>query len=373
MKSRLWLAVLGLGIVAGLVTTYRVFTTGFVLYAKTDILVWTLPIATYIFFSLTSSGLAFVSSIPLVFGIKRYAPIEKRTVFLEIAVLCAGFVCLILHLGSPLHTIYFLLSPNPASPLWWLAMLYGLYLVALVASFWAMHSAQASKALGTLVFVIAIGTSTSLGWLVGMTDARPVLNPTFLSVYFPITAFACGLAAVLLFSIASSYFADSSLSEQQTELFNEIAKMFGVVTGVVLVLFAWRAITGGISSSEVEFAAFKHVMRSFSYQVEIWLGLVLPFILMLIPSMRATTWGKVAAASLLLAGMFFGRLELVLSGEVMPLGPMAEGQPQFVNYFPTISEIFVTLFGLATMLLIYTLGERYLRLDRTVEQASGES
>ncbi|NNL75905.1 MAG: hypothetical protein HKO68_06185, partial [Desulfobacterales bacterium] len=65
IKIQLWYGLLGLGILLGLITAYRVLIgTGFVLYAKTDILVWTIPIAAYVFFSLTSTGLAFVSSIP---------------------------------------------------------------------------------------------------------------------------------------------------------------------------------------------------------------------------------------------------------------------------------------------------------------------
>ena len=106
IKIQLWYGLLGLGILLGLLTAYRVLVSpGFVLYAKTDILVWTMPIAAYVFFSLTSSGLAFVSSIPVVFGIKRYQPLEKRTAFLEIAVLFAAFTCLLLHLGSPWNAV----------------------------------------------------------------------------------------------------------------------------------------------------------------------------------------------------------------------------------------------------------------------------
>lgn len=367
MKFRFWLVILGLGLVAGLITAFRVFTTGFVLYAKTDILVWTLPIATYIFFSLTSAGLAFVSSLPMVFGVRRYEFIEKRTVFLELAVLAAGFACLILHLGSPLHTIYFLFSPNPASPLWWLAVLYGIYLVVLLASFWSIHTLRASKLFGALVFLVAIGTSTTLGWLVGMTDARPALNPMFLSAYFPVTAFACGLAATLLANLAAANFLDSSLSRRQWEALDELSKIFAVAVGAVLVLSLWRIIAGGISSTQVEFAAMKRMLGSLSFQMEFWLGMVLPLILLLIPAIRRSTLGKATACVSLLAGMLFARLELVLSGEIIPLGQMAEGQPSFVTYWPTSSELLVTVFGLSILLMIYTLGERYLGLDYALE------
>ena len=80
MKLNLWIGLLFIGILIGLWATFRIYTVGFSLYAKTDVLVWTLPLSTYIFFSLTSAGLAFVSSFPVVFGIKRYEVIEKRIV-----------------------------------------------------------------------------------------------------------------------------------------------------------------------------------------------------------------------------------------------------------------------------------------------------
>ena len=73
------------------------------------------------------------------------------------------------------------------------------------------------------------------------------------------------------------------------------------------------------------------------------------------------------AGVLFLVGMFAGRLEFVLSGEIMPLGAMAEGQPMVVGYMPTIWEVFVALFGLSVMLLAYKLGDRYLRLEEVPE------
>jgi molybdopterin-containing oxidoreductase family membrane subunit len=359
----LWYGLLGLGILLGLLTVYRVFTAGFVLYAKTDILVWTMPIAAYVFFSLTSSGLAFVSSIPVVFGIKRYQPIEKRTTFLEIAVLLAGFTCLLLHLGSPWNAIYFLFSPNFGSPLWWLGMLYGLYLVVLLVSFWRMHTAQVSKGLGVFTLIIAISTSTVLGWLFGLPDARPVYNANFLAMYFPLTGFASALAAVLLFGLAYHRFSQNPMGEDEKNLYDDIGKLFGVVMVFTLIFFIWRTIVGGASASAIEFAGFRHMLSSGWYHLALWVGLVIPLLLISISSVRKATWGKFTASVLFLVGMFAGRLEMVLSGLVMPTGPKGEGQPPFVSYWPTIWEVFVFVFGLAVLLLVYTLGERHLKLQ----------
>ncbi len=367
MKLQIWIGLLGLGILLGLMTVYRVYTVGFVVYAKTDVLVWTLPLASYIFFSLTSAGLAFVSSIPIIFGVKRYEAIEKRAIFLELAVLIGSFVCLVLHLGSPLHVIYLLLSPNPASPLWWLATLYTIYLVIIVSAFWRIHTARSSKILGVLIFLIAIATSTTLGWLMGMTDARPTLNASFFTMYFPLTAFISGLAAMLLFSLVTAYFSNREITQEKNTLYNELARMLGIAAGLVLILFLWRSIIGGISSTAEGYLAFKNIIGSIPYNIELWLGLFIPSLLMLVPSIRVTVWGKVTAGALLLIGMFAGRLEFVLSGVVRPLGQMAEGRPEFISYMPTISEILVVAFSLSIMLLIYTLGERFLKLEELPE------
>ena len=368
IKIQLWYGLLLLGILLGLLTAYRVLvSTGFVLYAKTDILVWTMPIAAYVFFSLTSSGLAFVSSIPVVFGIKRYQPLEKRVAFLEIAVLVAAFVCLFLHLGSPQKLYYYLFSPNLASPLWWLGMLYGLYLIVLLLSFSKMHKAGASKGFGVFTLIIAIATSTALGWLFGLPDARPVFSANFLAMYFPLTGFGSALAAVLFFSLSYYHFAKIPLSEGDRNLYDDLCKLFGFVMALTLVFFLWRTIVGGASATAVEFAGFRHMLGSGWYHLALWVGLVIPLLMLAMASVRQTTWGKVTAAVLFLLGMFAGRLEMVLSGLVMPIGPKAEGQPPFVSYWPTIWEVFVFVSALAALLFVYTLGERHLKLSEVPE------
>ncbi|MBC8439818.1 MAG: polysulfide reductase NrfD [Deltaproteobacteria bacterium] len=367
MKLRIWIGLLGLGILAGLITTFRIHTEGFVVYAKTDVLAWTLPLATYIFFSLTSAGLAFVSSIPIVLGLKRFEVIEKRTIFLEFSVLIGSFVCLILHLGSPLKVIYFLLSPNLTSPLWWIGTLYTIYFIIIVTAFWQRHTARTSRTLGILIFLIAIATSTTLGWLMGMTDARPLLNPSFLIMYFPLTAFVCGMAALLLFSLATAYFSNKEISPEKNDLYNELARIMGITAGLVLILFLWRSIIGGVSSTAYEYSTFRHMIGSISYNTELWLGMLLPCVLMLARSIRITGWGKIVASASLLIGMLAGRMELILSGLVRPLGQMAEGRPEFVTYMPSLSEVYVVLFGLSVILLIYTIGERYLKLEELPE------
>jgi molybdopterin-containing oxidoreductase family membrane subunit len=286
---------------------------------------------------------------------------------LEIAVLVASFTCLFLHLGSPWNAVYYLISPNLASPLWWLGMLYGLYLVVLLLSFRKIHTSKIGRGLGIFTFIVAVATSTALGWLFGLPDARPVFSANFLAMYFPLTGFASALAAVLLFSLAYHHFAKIPLSEGDTQLYDDLSKLFGVVMALTLVFFIWRTIVGGVSASAVEFGGFRHMLGSGWYHLALWVGLIIPLVLIVMPAVRQATWGKITTAVLFLVGMFAGRLELVLSGLVMPTGPKAEGQPPFVSYWPTIWEVFVFVSALAVMLFIYTLGERHLKLSEVSE------
>ena len=364
-----WIAALGIAILAGLFTAYKVVTVGHVIYGATNLLFWTLPLATYMFFALTSTGLTFVASIPLVFGIKRYEPVAKRAVFLAIAALVAAFVSLLLETGSPLNMIKYLTSPNLTSTLWWMGTLYGFYLVFLLATFWKMHAGQASKALCILAFLFAIAASSMLGASIGLTEARPAFFGAFMPVYFLLTALLGGLAAIVLVSLAYHHFARGGLPEDQASLYNELGKMLGLVIGIALLFFAWRTIVG-LSATYPEFVAFEHIVGSWPYHFELWLGLVVPLILMLIPSVRATIIGKVAASVLVLLGMFAGRIELLLAGQIIPYGPMAVGLPEIVTYTPTIWEWLVVAFALAAMLLLYTLGEQYLKLEPAPKTAS---
>ena len=64
-----------------------------------------------------------------------------------------------------------------------------------------------------------------------------------------------------------------------------------------------------------------------------------------------------AGSVLALIGAFVMRYEFVVAGQIYPNIP--EGLP---SYWPTIMEVFVVSGVVATFLLVYTLGDRFLPL-----------
>ena len=56
-------------------------------------------------------------------------------------------------------------------------------------------------------------------------------------------------------------------------------------------------------------------------------------------------------------------MKILIAGQSHPIGPKAEQFPRVLNYYPSIWEWLVALLAVAVILFLYTLGERYLKLE----------
>ena len=200
-----WMAVLGLAVLIGLYTTYKLFADGHVLFNTNDVIIWSLPLGVYIYLALASSGLTILAALPLVFGIRKYEPFAKRLVFLAIATLCGAFVSIGLELGNVFHMIYIMLSPNFSSPIWWMGAIYSVELVVLVVKFALMHKGDwhsgFSKFLATASFLLAIVAPLMIGSVFGITESRVTYFGPVMSIYCLLMAFMSGTALFLFYSL----------------------------------------------------------------------------------------------------------------------------------------------------------------------------
>jgi len=367
----IWLGVLGIALLAGLVAGAFIFMQGHVLFNANDVLIWTLPLGVYIFLALSSSGLTLLSALPLVFGIKKYEPFAKRLVFLAIATLCGGFVAIGLELGSIFHMIYIMLSPNLSSPIWWMGAIYSVELAVLALKCWKMHTgdyhSSLSKLLGTASFVLALIAPLMIGSVFGLTESRATYFGPMMSIYCLLMALLSGTALFILYSMVVGRVTGSASSgEYAAVLYDEFTLILTYIAGVVVVFTVLRF----IMESATTIPAFL-VYHQFAHAFGVWhgihlevvMGLFLPFVLLLIPSVRQSAGGKIVTSGLIFLGALFMHMEILLAGQSHPVGPKAEQFPQYVQYVPSVWELLVLVFALAVMLLLYTLGERYLKLN----------
>lgn len=367
----IWLGVLGVAILAGAVAGAFIFMQGHILFNANDVLIWTLPLGVYIFLALSSSGLTLLSALPLVFGIKKYEPFAKRLVFLAIATLCGGFVSIGLELGSIFHMIYIMLSPNLSSPIWWMGAIYSVELAVLALKFWKMHTGDYhsgfSKLLGTASFVLALIAPLMIGSVFGLTESRATYFGPVMSIYCLLMAVLSGTALFILYSLVVGRVTGAASSgEYAAVLYDEFTLILTYAAGIVTAFTLLKIIIESSTTipAFLVYHKFEHLFGSIGvFGTEVILGLFLPFILLLIPSVRGTAGGRILASALIFVGSLARHMEILLAGQSHPVGPKAEQFPQYVRYVPSGWELLVLVFALAVMLLLYTLGERYLKLN----------
>jgi len=366
----IWLVVLGIAILIGLYTALKIFIQGHGLFNTNDVIIWSLPLGVYIFLALTSSGLTLLAGVPLVLKAKKYEPFAKRLVFLAIATLLGAFVAIGLELGSVDHMFWIFFSPNFSSPIWWMSFIYSVELVVLIVKFWRMHKGDwhsgFSDALGIISFLLALIAPLMIGSIFGITESRVTYFGSMMSVYSLVLGLLSGTAMFLLYSMIFRRVTGDGAVERQTPLYNEFTVIFAYVAGIAVVLSLVKfAIESASTVPEfLVYHKFEHAFGAWrGFHFEVLLGLFLPFVLLLIPSVRKSMGGKAVTSALILVGTLMMHMEILLAGQSHPVGPKAEQYPAFISYFPSIWEWLVFVFALAVMLLLYTLGERYLKLE----------
>lgn len=372
-----WLGLLGIAILIGLVAAFRLLTEGHHLFNANDVLLWSLPLGVYIYFALTSSGLTLLSSIPLVFGVKKHGLYAKRLIFLAIACLLGGFVSIGLELGNVLHMIYILLSPNLSSPIWWMGAIYSLELVVLVVKFFLMHSGDLdspiSKTLGKISFLCALIAPLMIGSVFGLTESRVTYFGPVMSIYCLLMAILSGTAFCLFYNLVHPMIIGSGISDEKNEVIRDYIRIFTGSLGAVVILTLIRLF---IESSTVvpEFLNYHKYARAFGslagINTEVLLGLFLPFILISIPGLRYLKQTRIVTSGIVLLGTLAMHIEILLAGQSRPVGPKAEQFPDVISYFPSIWEWIVFMFSVAVILLLISLGERFLRLESEPLQAT---
>ncbi len=365
-----WLGVLGVALLAGAVAGIYIFVQGHVLFNANDVLIWTLPLAVYIFLALSSSGLTLLSALPLVFGVKKYEPLAKRLVFLAIATLCGGFVAIGLELGTVFNMIYIMLSPNLSSPIWWMGAIYSAELAVLIVKFWKMHTGDFhsgfSRFLGTASFVLALIAPLMIGSVFGLTESRATYFGPVMSIYCLLMAVLSGTALFLLYDMVGGRLSAGAAADAAgRSVQDDFTRILTYTAGIVAAFTVLKTLIESATTipAFLVYHKFEHLFGAVgNFGTEVIFGLFLPFVLLVIPSVRASARGRMLAAALIFAGSLARHTEILLAGQSHPVGPKAEQFPQYVRYLPSGWELMVLVFALAVMLTLYTLGERYLKL-----------
>lgn len=327
---------------------------------------WGLLIAVYIFFVVSSTGLCIVGSLGDVFGFKDYEMISKRAIFGSIVTIMAGFAVIAFEIGHPITMlIYNVLTPGLRSAIWWMGTLYGLYLTFMIIEFVFLlkHDMKSAKIFGLAGLLIGLAAHSNLGGVFGFLNTRLISNGVFYPTYFILTAFITG---IYLAFIMMGFRYKLNFPENAKKMLVNLAKIQGLLLAILMFFETWKMLTGVYGGMPGRADVVEHILTTPPFWVEVIAGMLIPFTIIISSkgnNIKGLFWGSFIG----MVGIFFMRYDLVHDTQLKPLQMMkiTEYQlpPKWVEYFPSASEIMISLGGLGLCLLLYYVGTKLFNLD----------
>ncbi len=368
MRFTFWKAVFLAIMVAGIYCTYLRFFRG--LGASTNLsdqFPWGLWIGFDVMCGvmLAAGGFTLTAAVEI-FNIKRWHSIMRPTVltaFMGYLLVCAA---LMYDLGLPWNIWHPLIMRNPHSVMFEVAYCVMLYTMVLALEFspivfehlgWK-KALRVVRSVMILFVILGVILSTlhqsSLGtlYLIMPNKLHPFWYSPLLPVFFFISAIAVGLAMMIFeSSLSSKYFG------RQLELY--ILKDMGRVLVVVLSIYGILRFEDLLSRGVLRQVFIPGYEQRF-FLLEIFLSVIIPLILLLIPKVRNSAQGLYLAAVLILLGFVTNRLNIATTGVENAVGG---------RYTPRWTEIVITAMFVAMGFAIFGLAARFLPIFPEEEEA----
>ena len=338
-------------------------------YGVTREVPWGMMLAAYVFFVVTSTGLCLVSSIGHVFGVEAFKPIAKRSVFLAIATIIAGFVVIAFEIENPWRmAIYNVISPNISSNIWWMGTLYGAYLFFMLIEFGLLQMGKHKEAgiLGLMGVVAGVAAHSNLGAVFGLLNGREFWHGPYMPIYFITSAMMSGCAAVIFFHWMGYKINGWKMSSELESSLGSVAKLGALLYCVILFFTTWKMISGISGHPPGKYEAMMSLISG-PYAKNFWIaevamGMVIPLVIILAVKAKNITAMAIGSAASIF-GIFYMRYDLVIVGQIVPGLHKYNivDQPHLLSYSPTLHEYMVTMAGFTFAAMLFMIGERMFR------------
>ena len=337
------------GLAIGLYAIAAIFIQGHAHTINTSNLVpWGLQISTYVYFALLSTGCTFVNFFGHVFFEKQYKPFAARIIFVGIITAVAAFFSLATEMGHIERMYYFLLSPNPKSPMFWMAIWYTCYLIAITWEYINIQTNRHSNRVMWGAFFVAIFTHSTLGSLLGSVSSRVYYYSALMPIYFLFIAFLTGCSLTTI--IAAITVKQQKLDENYH--LHPFVTLLKIGLGLALLITFWRTMIG--LSAHLEGSEVFSLTLINSVLFGIVVVIIIPYILLKMGN--SANW-------LIFVGLFImitqlkARNDLVIGAFKIPLFRVYD-MPEVIHYTPSIYEYLVVVASASLVTVMYIVFER---------------
>ena len=391
----LWLLFLLTVLVFGVVGAVIVMREGLHVTNLTDLVPWGLWITIDLSSIAMSAGAFMLCAVVYLVGLKRFQPVARTATYIGLIGYTMAVLCLLLDIGRPDRFWHALVYWNPHSVLWEVTMCVTLYLGVLALetlpilgqATWTHHhfpavSRQLIKVhklapiLAVAGMLLSMLHQSSLGATYGVLKARPFWYRPDLSVLFIFSAVVGGVSLTILASMIASRVS------QRAYIKDELLDILAFAVGWALIGYLyfrfWDAFAMTYTYTPGRTEGLGLVTQgplAFNFWVgEIFLGAVLPIIILLKKKWRADPVLRVLALALVVGGVVAYRWDTNLAGQLVLLTYLPqEITARYTEYFPSLIEFITGAGVVAYGLLMFTLGIRWLNVvDHRVEHNTEE-
>jgi molybdopterin-containing oxidoreductase family membrane subunit len=375
--GRAWWAVLVTGLGVGLTAFLYQWANGLGVTGLSNTVSWGLYIISFMFLvGVSAGGLIVVAGSELVDS-DRFEPFTRLAVIVSGTAIAAAAVSILPDLGRPQLVWKMIWQPHWTSPLIWDVLVITVYLTIAAVDLWLLTRPEPRyKPLRTMAFIAlpaAVLVHSVTAWIFGLLVARPFWNTALLAPMFISSALVSGTALLIVVAHVVHRTTDWNPPDR---VFPDLGRLMVWFIGADAFLLFAEILTTYLSRVPDHLEQLNVILvgrLAPVFWAEVVLGLAVPFAIFA-SRMRYRRGWLVAAALLALIGVFFKRINIVMTSMFEPLVGLAPGIPggrpgQAFRpdqiYVPTVVEAGVLL-GVACFVgALITLGVRFFVVPRT--------
>lgn len=400
--EKTWFGVLIFLMILGIIGVYFRIQDGLASTNLTSLMPWGAWVAFYIFFVGLSAGSFLLSTLVIVFGMKRFEVVGRAALFTAIISMIVALTFVLLDLGQMDRFAYALMYWNLVSVLSWEIHFYVLYIVLLIAElyfmirpdlirlqqnsigwkkslygFLTMGSNDLSpearnndykwmKILGIIGIPLAIfGVHGGTGTLFAVVKARVYWNSGLFPVIFVMSALVSGTALLNFVYIIQQKVRNLKVNLDVVKSLSQLMAFF-LIIDLSLEFYEWFVSSYGLEPEHMAVLATlfagKHAWSFWGLQI--FLGAVLPLYLVFSKRTKDSINALAIAAISVVIGIIGVRFNIVVPALIVPV---LEGLPRG-DYFPSWVEWSSSVGVIAMGMMLYTIGAKLLPLEENEDE-----
>jgi molybdopterin-containing oxidoreductase family membrane subunit len=345
------------------------YISGHHVLGSSNIIPWGMPITITIYLIGLSAGSLILSSLTYVFRKEEYRPIARLAVFLAIVLIFGAMIGIALDLGRPEKSwrlfMFFVLN-NMRSMFAVNGILYGGYFLIGIVYLGAIFAEKYKfvKTMGIIAICWAALVHMGTGAIFGFIATRPIFYSPIKPFEFLAAAMVSGLALLMIMVVLTFKFVKRNFDRGVIFSLSKLLLILIIALAVMVLIDKLTHLYP--PDREATIWLFTGPFSWIFWGLQVGCAYVLPIILLAHPRLRKDIKWVMAAAVLVVVGIFGERFSLVIPGTAYPL-PFYPGKIEgiwgMVGSFPiTPVESFMSLGIFTLMGLLFLVGLKNLEL-----------